>query len=240
MTPNLVIIRHGQSQFNLQNRFAGWIDTDLTAEGEAQAKKAGIILEEADFTPDVIFVSPLTRTLRTAKFIYPNAEHIIDARLVERFYGDMSGKNKEQTLKEIGNDMFQKIRRGYETQPAPIQASNSELANIKECFDRVIKGTFTNQIPATESLKDVETRVIPFVEEKLKPALLADKKVFICAHGNSLRALIKIIKNIPASEIAKVELETAQPAGFVIDTKDGALQVTSDSVGKNFAEWANS
>jgi len=240
MNANLVIIRHGQSQFNLENRFAGWIDTNLTAEGENQAKKAAEVLQAANFVPDIIFVSPLTRTLRTAKFIYPNAEHIIDARLVERFYGDMSGKNKEQTLKEIGDDMFQKIRRGYETQPAPIQPNNSELANITECFERTIKGTFTNEIPATESLKDVEQRVIPFVEEKLKPALAAGKKVFICAHGNSLRALIKIIKNIPAEAIAKVELETAQPAGFVIETTSGNLNVTSDSVGKHFTDWATS
>jgi len=239
MNPNLVIIRHGQSQFNLENRFAGWIDTNLTAEGEAQAKKAAEVLQNANFVPDIIFVSPLTRTLRTAKFIYPNAEHIIDARLVERFYGDMSGKNKEQTLKEIGDDMFQKIRRGYETQPAPIQPNNSELANITECFERIIKGTFTNEIPPTESLKDVEQRVIPFVKEKLNPALAAGKKVFICAHGNSLRALIKIIKNIPAEAIAKVELETAQPAGFVIDITSGNLNVTSDSVGKHFADWVN-
>ena len=237
MEPNLVIIRHGQSQFNLQNRFAGWIDTDLTTEGENQAARAGELLKKQGFIPDVIFVSPFTRTKRTAKILFGHENFVIDARLAERFYGDLSGKNKEETLKLVGDDMFLKIRRGYETQPPAIAQDNKELATVTEVFNKLIKGTFTDTLPPTESLKDVETRVIPFYNEHLAPALKAGKKVMIVAHGNSLRALIKIIKQVPADAIATVELETAQPAGFVVD-KD--LKVKSDSVGKNFAEWANS
>lgn len=234
MTPNLVIIRHGQSQFNLENRFAGWIDTDLTVEGEAQADRAGKLLRQHGFAPDIIFVSPFIRTRRTAKILFGHDDFKIDARLAERFYGDLSGKNKEETLKLVGDDMFLKIRRGYETQPPAIAADNKEMATVTEVFNKLIKGTFTDTLPPTESLKDVETRVIPFYNEHLAPALKAGKKVMIVAHGNSLRALIKIVKKIPAEQIAGVELETAQPAGFVID-KD--LNVKSDSVGKNFAEW---
>lgn len=237
MTPNLVIIRHGQSQFNLQNRFAGWIDTDLTQEGEAQAKRAGELLKKHGFTPDIIFVSPFIRTKRTAKIIFGHDNYEIHARLAERFYGDLSGKNKEESLKQLGDEMFLKIRRGYETQPPAIAKDNKELATVTEVFNKLIKGTFTDTLPSTESLKDVEARVLPFYNEFLAPALKAGKKVMIVAHGNSLRALIKIVKKVPAEQIASVELETAQPAGFVID-KD--LNVKSDSVGKNFAEWVES
>ncbi len=233
MQPNLVIIRHGQSKFNLENRFAGWIDTDLTEEGERQAKAAAETITKSGFKPDVIFISPFTRAKRTAQFLFPGAELKEDARLVERFYGGLSGKNKEETLKTIGDEMFQKIRRGYEDAPPVITKDNAEHASIMEAFNKWIKGTFTHELPATESLKNVETRVLPFYETVLKPLLKEGKKVLIVAHGNSLRALIKIVKNIPPEQIAHVELETAQPAGFVID-KD--LKVTSDSVGKSFAE----
>lgn len=233
MKPNLVMIRHGQSKFNLENRFAGWVDTDLTEEGERQAKAAGDTIRNAGFVPDVIYISPFTRTKRTAQILFPGEKLIEDARLVERFYGGLSGKNKQETLAEIGDEMFQKIRRGYETQPPVITPDNKEIATVTEAFERLIRGTFTNELPATESLKDVETRVKPFYEQVLKKDLKDGKKVMIVAHGNSLRALIKIVKNIPAEEIAHVELETAQPAGFVVNEE---LKVQSDSLGKRFHE----
>jgi len=233
MQPNLVIIRHGQSKFNLENRFAGWIDTDLTEEGERQAKAAAVSIAESGFKPDVIFVSPFTRAKRTAGFLFPGHELKEDARLVERFYGGLSGKNKEQTLKEIGDDMFQKIRRGYDTAPPPITKDNVEHHSIMEAFNKWIKGTFTHELPATESLQNVEARVKPFYTDVLVPLLKQGKKVLIVAHGNSLRALIKLLKNVPPEDIAHVELETAQPAGFVID-KDA--KVTIDSVGKKFGD----
>ncbi len=231
MNPNLVMIRHGQSKFNLENRFAGWVDTDLTEEGERQAKAARETIEKSGFSPDVIFVSPFTRTRRTAEFLFPDRELTIDARLVERFYGDLSGKDKQETLAEIGDGMFQKIRRGYDIQPPVIKPDNKELANVTEAFNRLIKGSFTNEIPPTESLKDVETRVKPFADEVLFPELKSGKKVIIVAHGNSLRALIKIVKQVPPEGIASVELETAQPTGFVVDEN---LKVTADSLGRHF------
>jgi len=233
MQPNLVIIRHGQSKFNLEDRFAGWIDTDLTEEGERQAKAAAETITKSGFNPDVIFTSPFTRAKRTAQFLFPGRELKEDARLVERFYGGLSGKNKEDTLKEIGDDMFLKIRRGYDTAPPPITKDNREHASIMEAFNKWIKGTFTHELPETESLQHVEARVKPFYETVLKPLLREGKKVLIVAHGNSLRALIKLLKDIPPEAIAHVELETAQPAGFVVDKN---VKVTLDSVGKPFAE----
>lgn len=233
MKPNLVIIRHGQSKFNLENRFAGWIDTDLTEEGERQAKAAAETIAKSGFVPDYIFVSPFTRAKRTAGFLFPTHELKEDARLVERFYGGLSGKNKEETLKEIGDEMFLKIRRGYDTAPPAITKDNKEHASIMEAFNKWIKGTFTHELPETESLKNVEARVKPFYDQVLKPHLKEGKKVLIVAHGNSLRALIKILKAVPPEDIAHVELETAQPAGFVID-KDA--KVTADSVGKKYAD----
>ena len=232
MQPNLVLIRHGQSKFNLENRFAGWIDTDLTTEGEQQAKEAAEVLENSGFIPDVVFISPFTRTRRTAEILVPTHELKADPRLVERFYGGLSGKNKEQTMQEIGDEMFLKIRRGYDTAPPPIAEDHSEMPSIMYAFDKWIKGSFTHVLPATESLQNVETRVKPFYDV-LKPLLKSGKKVLIVAHGNSLRALIKIVKNIPPEEIAHVELETAQPTGFVLDSN---LNVTADSLGKKFAE----
>ena len=197
MSPNLVIIRHGQSKFNLENRFAGWIDTDLTEEGVRQAKAAAEIINESGFVPDVVFISPFTRTKRTAQILAPKHELKEDARLVERFYGGLSGKNKEETLKEIGDEMFQKIRRGYEDAPPPITVDHPELGSTTAAFNKYIKGTFTNELPATESLQHVETRVKPFFDEVLTPLLKQGKNVLIVAHGNSLRALIKLVKNIP-------------------------------------------
>lgn len=233
MQPNLVIIRHGQSQFNLENRFAGWIDTDLTLEGERQAKAAAETLAKAKFKPDVIYVSPFTRAKRTAQFLYPGNDLKIEARVAERFYGGLSGKNKEETLKEIGDEMFLKIRRGYDTAPPNFDKNNREYKTVIDTFEKLIKGTFTNELPVTESLKDVEARVKPWFETTLKSDLKSGKKVLVVAHGNSLRALIKLLKNISPEEIAHVELETAQPAGFVIDEN---LKVKADSVGKPFAE----
>ena len=228
------MIRHGQSQFNLENRFAGWVDTDLTQSGIAQAAAAGEALKKVGFVPDVVYVSPLTRTMRTAKIMFgDNASFVVDARLVERFYGDLSGKNKTQCLAEIGDEMFQKIRRGYETQPPAIKPDNNQIPAVNDVFNRLIKGTFTNEVPPTESLKDVETRVKPFFESALLPQLEQGKKVMIVAHGNSLRALIKLIKNIGPDQIAKVELETAQPTGFVV----AGGKVTADSLGQHLLDW---
>lgn len=233
MQPNLVLIRHGQSKFNLENRFAGWIDTDLTPEGERQAKAAAETITKSGFKPDVVYISPFTRAKRTAQFLVPGQQLNEDPRLVERFYGGLSGKNKEDTLKEIGHDMFQKIRRGYETAPPAITKDNSEHASIMEAFNKWIKGTFTHELPETESLKNVEARVKPFYDDVLKPALKAGKKILIVAHGNSLRALIKLLKDVPPEGIANVELETAQPTGFVVDAYG---KVTQDSLGKHYAD----
>ena len=233
MQPNLVIIRHGQSKFNLEKRFAGWIDTALTAEGKRQAENAREELTQAEFNPDIIFTSPFTRAKHTAQILFPGRQLIEEARLVERFYGGLSGKNKEETLAEIGHEMFQKIRRGYETAPPPITTDNREHRNIMEVFNKWIKGSFTQELPATESLQQVEVRLKPFFTKTLIPLLKEGKKVLVVAHGNSLRALVKLLKNISPGEIAEVELETAQPVGFVID-KD--LKVAADSLGEQFSE----
>jgi len=236
MQPNLVIIRHGQSKFNLENRFAGWVDTDLTAEGERQAKAARGEIIKAGFDPDIIFTSPFTRAVRTAQILFPGRELKEEPRLVERFYGGLSGKSKEEILKEIGAEALHKIRRGYDTAPPNITRDNSEHGMIMEAFNKWIKGSFTHELPETESLKHVEARVKPFFDSTLAPLLQAGKKILIVAHGNSLRALIKLLKNISPDEIGNVELETAQPVGFVIGRD---LNVTADSLGKHFAEIFN-
>ena len=235
MQPNLVLIRHGQSIYNNENRFAGWVDTTLTDTGRKQAADAAALLKEVGFKPDMVLISPLTRTIQTAdemlKIMGIPADRITkDARLVERSYGGLTGKNKAEALAELGEEKFKEIRRGYATKPPAMDAVHPMHGDVLKSFNSLMKGTFADTMPATESLQEVEARVLPFYNEILKPALLAGKTALVVAHGNSLRALIKIIKEIPADQINAVELETAQPTGFTLEQKAGTLKVTADSL----------
>lgn len=237
MKPNLVLIRHGQSQFNLENRFAGWVDTPLTPEGDRQAMEAGKTLKNIGFYPGEVWASPLTRARNTASHILKQLgvnESIvqIDARLVERSYGGLSGKNKAQTLEEIGEASFKKIRRGFAVQPPALTEDHPLHDEIKANFDKHMKGSFAEELPMTESLADVVVRVTPFIENQIKSAIAKGKTMLVVAHGNSLRAIIKQIKQIDDEGINFVELETAQPTGFVVKLNGDQLQVTEDSIGK--------
>lgn len=240
MKPNLVLIRHGQSEYNLANRFAGWVDTPLTPEGNRQAIAAGDQLKKISFLPGEIWVSPLIRARNTASHILKTlgvADSIvkIDARLVERSYGALSGKNKAETLQELGEIEFKRIRRGYAVQPPALTKDHPLFGEVEKSFNQHMKGSFADALPMTESLKDVVARVTPFIENQIKRAIGKGTTMLIVAHGNSLRAIIKQIKKIDDEGINSVELETAQPTGFAVSLKGSDLIVTEDSLGKHLA-----
>lgn len=240
MRPNLILIRHGQSEYNLQNRFAGWIDTPLTAEGINQALAAGDLLKSIGFMPAEVWASPLDRARKTAGHILSKlgvAESIIqiDARLVERSYGGLSGKNKAETLTELGEVEFKRIRRGYAVQPPALTKNHPLYTQVEQSFNQHMKGSFADTLPMTESLKDVVGRVTPFIEKQITAAIAKGRTMLVVAHGNSLRAIIKQIKNIDDEGINNVELETAAPTGFVVKLEGNKLVVTEDSVGKKLS-----
>ena len=240
MKPNLVLIRHGQSEYNLQNRFAGWVDTPLTAEGDRQAIAAGDQLKKISFVPGEVWASPLLRARKTAAHILsrlgvPESTVQIDARLVERSYGRLSGKNKAETMAELGEIEFKRIRRGYAVQPPALTKDHPLYGEVEKSFNEHMKGSFANTLPMTESLKDVVARVTPFIEKNIKSAIAKGKTMLVVAHGNSLRAIIKQIKAIDDEGINLVELETAQPTGFVVEMRGNNLHVTEDSLGKHLA-----
>jgi 2,3-bisphosphoglycerate-dependent phosphoglycerate mutase len=189
--PKLVIVRHGQSQWNLENRFTGWIDIDLSSEGEAEAKKAGDKLKNFKF--DEAFTSDLKRAQRTLDIILDEiGEQDIpvekDVALNERMYGDLQGLNKDECRKKFGDEQVRQWRRSYDTRP-----------------------------PNGESLKDTADRVLPYYHSKIEPELKKGKNILISAHGNSLRALIMYLEKLSKDEILKTEIPTGLPKEYIFD-----------------------
>lgn len=192
--PNLVIVRHGQSQWNLENKFTGWVDVDLSSKGIDEAEKAGDLLRDYKF--DKAFTSDLIRAQRTLDIILDEiGQKDIsvekDKALNERMYGDLQGLNKDETKEKFGEEQVKIWRRSYDTPP-----------------------------PGGESLKDTADRVIPYYEKYIKPELEAGKDVLISAHGNSLRALIMYLEKLTPEEILKTEIPTGHPKLYVLDDKN--------------------
>ena len=220
--PRLILLRHGQSQWNLENRFTGWVDVDLTAEGEAQARKGGELIAKAGFTPAVMFTSVLTRAKRTGALALESAgltgvPVIEDWRLNERHYGGLTGLDKAETAKKHGEDQVKVWRRSYDIPPPPLEAGSE--------WDFNADPRYAGQaIPDTESLKTTLDRVLPYWNEAIAPRLKAGEDVLIAAHGNSLRAIVKHLFDVPDSEIVGVEIPTGNP--LLIDL-DAALRPTA-------------
>ena len=207
--PSLVLVRHGQSQWNLENRFTGWWDVDLTDQGVAEARAGGALLKARGFEFDCCFTSVLTRAIRTLHLVLHELDSLWlpvakDWRLNERHYGGLTGLNKQQMIDKVGAEQVQVWRRSFDVPPPPLEAGS-------ECdvgADRRYAGI---AVPDTESLKDTIERVLPYYEAEIAPALRAGKRVLISAHGNSLRALIKHLSNIGDEEIVGLEIPTGQP-----------------------------
>ncbi len=207
--PKLVLIRHGQSAWNLENRFTGWWDVDVTEKGAAEARAAGELMAAKGLDFDLTLTSLQTRAIKTlnlaleamGRLWLPTEKHW---RLNERHYGGLTGLNKAETAAKHGDEQVHIWRRSFDIPPPASDAGGEyDVAN-----DRRYAGI---DVPATESLKDTIARVLPYWEERIAPALKDGQRVLISAHGNSLRALVKHLSNIPDDEITALEIPTGQP-----------------------------
>lgn len=215
--PTLVLLRHGQSQWNLENRFTGWVDVDLTAEGEAQARKGGELIAKAGLDIDQAFTSVQTRAIRTCNLALDAAKQSFvpvtkDWRLNERHYGGLTGLNKAETAEKHGVEQVTIWRRSYDI-PPPELASGGEYDFAK---DRRYKGA---TLPSTESLATTLVRVLPYWESDIAPHLKAGETVLVAAHGNSLRAIVKHLFQVPDDKIVGVEIPTGNPLVIELDAQ---------------------
>jgi 2,3-bisphosphoglycerate-dependent phosphoglycerate mutase len=213
--PTLVLIRHGQSSWNLENRFTGWWDVDMTAKGEAEAKAAGELMAAKGLDFDQTFVSLQTRAIKTLNIALEAMGRLWlpvekDWRLNERHYGGLTGLDKAETAAKHGDAQVHIWRRSFDV-PPPVLEDGSEFDLSK---DRRYDGI---AIPRTESLKDTIARVLPYWDARIAPALKDGQRVLISAHGNSLRALVKHLSNIPDDEITSLEIPTGQPIVYELD-----------------------
>jgi 2,3-bisphosphoglycerate-dependent phosphoglycerate mutase len=213
--PTLVLVRHGQSQWNLENRFTGWVDVDLTAEGEAQAHKAGRVIAQAGLTFDRAYTSVLTRAIRTTRLALEAAGQadvptVQDWRLNERHYGGLTGLDKAETAARHGDEQVKIWRRSYDVPPPPLEAGGEHDFGADPRYAGIA-------VPRTESLKTTLERVLPYWEAEIAPRLRAGETVLIGAHGNSLRAIVKHLFGVPEAEIVSLEIPTGNPLLIELD-----------------------
>ena len=207
--PRLILVRHGQSQWNLENRFTGWWDVDLTPQGEAEARAAGAMLAANNMLPDAAFTSLQTRAIRTLHLALEAAARVWipetkDWRLNERHYGGLTGLDKAETAAKHGADQVKVWRRSFDIPPPALEPGSQ--------FDLASDPRYAGiAIPRSESLKDTIARVLPYYEAAIAPVLRSGKVVIISAHGNSLRALVKHLSGISDAEITGLEIPTGQP-----------------------------
>ena len=215
--PTLVLIRHGQSAWNLENRFTGWWDVDLTSKGIEEAREAGVLMQAKGLDFDLCFTSLQTRAIRTLNLALEEMRRLglpveKDWRLNERHYGGLTGLNKAETAAKHGEEQVRIWRRSFDIPPPPMEAGSPfDLA-----ADRRYAGI---EVPATESLKDTIARVLPYWEARIAPALKAGNRVLISAHGNSLRALVKHLSGISDEDIASLEIPTGKPIVYQLDNE---------------------
>jgi 2,3-bisphosphoglycerate-dependent phosphoglycerate mutase len=211
MSYKLILLRHGESEWNAKNLFTGWVDVALSDKGRAEAARGGQLLKEANLLPDVLHTSLLTRAINTADIALASAGVVgipikRSWRLNERHYGALQGKDKAATLNEYGAEQFQLWRRSFDVPPPPIadddqysQKNDPKYANLD------------GPLPKTECLKDVVARVIPYLNDEIKSDLVSGKVVLITAHGNSIRAIVKYLDDISDTDIAGVNIPTGIP-----------------------------
>lgn len=217
MTHTLILLRHGESEWNAKNLFTGWVDVRLSQLGEREASKAGTLLAERGFLPDVLHTSLLRRAIHTSQLALDTCDrHWIPVRrswrLNERHYGALQGKDKRETLEKYGEEQFKLWRRSYDVPPPPIddvdpysQSKDPRYADLGAAM------------PRTECLKDVVIRMLPYWSESIVPDLQAGKVVLVTAHGNSLRALVKHLDGISDAEISELNIPTGIPLVYELD-----------------------
>ena len=226
MPGKLILLRHGQSQWNLENRFTGWTDVDLTQKGCQEAERAGRLISKCSFGIDIIFTSLLKRAAKTSQICLnqlknQKIEVLKDWRLNERHYGSLQGLNKSETAKKYGEEQVLKWRRSYDIAPPKINERDPRHPSKDSLYDNVEK----NLLPSSESLKDTLSRINPFLKKHLFPEIKRGSNSLVVAHGNSLRAIIKNIKKISDVDILKLNIPTGEPYLFQLDEK---LEVIND------------
>lgn len=224
----LILLRHGQSTYNLSNTFTGWIDVDLTEKGVEEAESAGLKLLASGIQPDILLTSVLKRAIYTAEIALRALDRswipvIRSWRLNERHYGALQHLNKAETAKRFGDEQVKLWRRSYDVPPPP----TTEEEALELAADPRYRGLTMEQVPRTESLKDVLARVLPFWEAEVVPLLAAGHTILVSAHGNSLRAMVKHIEGIPDEEIVGYEIANGEP---IIYTFSEGLEVTEKLV----------
>ena len=217
MTHTLILLRHGESEWNAKNLFTGWVDVALTDKGRAEAAHGGELLRDAGVLPDVVHTSLQRRAINTAALALDAADrHWIPVkrswRLNERHYGALQGKDKKQTLEEYGEEQFMLWRRSFDTPPPPL-ADDDEWSQVGQPQ----YADLGDQMPRTECLKDVIARMLPYWESEITDDLRAGKTVLIAAHGNSLRAIVKHLDGISDADIAGLNIPTGMPLVYDLD-----------------------
>jgi 2,3-bisphosphoglycerate-dependent phosphoglycerate mutase len=207
--PTLVLLRHGQSQWNLENRFTGWWDVDLSPAGVEEADAAGRLMRDKGLDFDICFTSVLTRAIRTLHLALHEMDRLWlpvtkDWRLNERHYGGLTGLNKQEMIDKVGERQVKIWRRSYDIPPPPLEPGSAYDVS----GDRRYAGV---EVPRAESLKDTIARAVPYYEREIAPAVSAGKRVLVAAHGNSLRGIIKYLSNIGDDEIVGLEIPTGKP-----------------------------
>ncbi len=214
----LVLLRHGQSQWNKENRFTGWTDVDLDETGRAEAKSAGQVLKDAGYTFDIAFTSVLKRAIRTLWSVMDEMDLMWIPvyrtwRLNERHYGALQGLNKAETAEKFGDDQVKVWRRSYDVPPPPLEASDERYPG----HDRRYADLTGEELPLTECLKDTVARFLPYYHETIVPQITAGKRVIIAAHGNSLRALVKYLDNMSDADVIALNIPTGVPLVYELD-----------------------
>jgi 2,3-bisphosphoglycerate-dependent phosphoglycerate mutase len=214
----VVLLRHGQSTWNLDNRFTGWTDVDLTDQGREEAKQAGLLLRKDGFGFDIAFTSVLRRAIRTLWIaldeldeMWIPVEH--SWRLNERHYGALQGLNKAETASKYGDEQVHVWRRSYDVRPPALEKHDSRFPGKDPRYARLSEG----ELPATECLKDTVERFLPYWHETIAPSIRSGRRVIIAAHGNSLRALVKYLDDVSDEEIVSLNIPTGVPLVYELD-----------------------
>lgn len=218
MTYKLVMVRHGESEWNKENLFTGWTDVELSEAGHKEAINGGKLLKEEGFSFDLCYTSYLKRAIHTANYIL----NVLDEewipvekswKLNERHYGALQGLNKKETVEKYGQDQVHQWRRSYDVQPPSLKEDDERNPALQKTYRNVDK----EDLPLTECLKDTVARVIPYYEETIKPQIKEGKNVIIVAHGNSLRGLVKYLDGISDEDIAELNIPTGVPLVYELD-----------------------
>ncbi len=214
----LVLLRHGESQWNKENLFTGWTDVELSEKGIEEAKEAGAILAEHDYKFDFAFVSLLKRALQTLWYSLEVMDQLWipwekSWRLNERHYGGLQGLNKKEMAEKYGEEQVHQWRRSYSTRPPQLEKGDKRWPGNERKYDNLLEA----ELPLGESLEDTVERFLPYWKEMIAPTLQAGRQVIIAAHGNSLRALVKHLQKISDDEISSVEIPTGKPLVYELD-----------------------